>query len=108
MVTFVVSPEVLAMVVGILLSLLFSYVPGLNVKFAALEPEVKRLIMLGLLFLASAAIYAGTCVAWFDSGITCDQSGLFRLVMIFIYAMITNQSTYQVSPQTASVRAARK
>ncbi len=108
MVTFVTTAEVLALVVGMVLSLAFSYVPGLNTKYAGLGAEVKRLIMLGMLFLVAAVIYAGTCGGWFDSGISCDRTGLMHLVTIFITAMIANQSTYLVTPQARSVKAARK
>lgn len=101
--SFEVSPELLASIAGVVLSLVFSFTPGLNVKFAALVPEVKRLIMLGLLFLVSAGVYAGTCTGILSSGITCDQSGILRLIWIFIAALMANQSTYTITPKTENV-----
>jgi hypothetical protein len=43
------TAENLASMVGVILSLGFSYIPGLNTKFARLEGEHKRLIMAGIL-----------------------------------------------------------
>lgn len=55
--TFAVTPEILSAIAGTILSLVFSYIGGLNVKFAALAPENKRLIMAGILLTVSAAIF---------------------------------------------------
>ena len=55
------SAETLAMVAGIILTLTFSYVPGLNRQYATLSPEFKRLIMLGLLILVSAGAIGVAC-----------------------------------------------
>ena len=102
--SFEVSPEMLVLLAGVVLSLVFSYVPGLNAKYAALLPEIKRVIMLALLALITAVVYAGTCAGWFTSGVICDQPGLMKLIWMFVLAMISNQSTYTISPQSMAVR----
>lgn len=104
--SFEVTPELIAGLAGVVLSLIFSYIPKLNEKFAALGPEVKRLIMLGLLLVVSAGIYGGTCGGIIQSGISCDKSGLLHLVWMFVTATIANQSTYNISPQSQAVRQA--
>ena len=46
------TPDLITMVVGAVLSLLFNYFPTLNVWYAALKTEVKSGIMIGLLAVA--------------------------------------------------------
>ncbi len=48
-----VSSEMIVAIAGVVLSLLFSYIPGLRVWFAGLVAEKKQLIMLGLLVVVS-------------------------------------------------------
>lgn len=105
------SAELLSSIAGVVLSLVFSYVPKLNTKFAALETEVKRSIMLGLLALAAVATYGLACSGWltglFGIQVPCDQSGIQMLIQAFIYAAITNQTAYSLSPKTQAVRQAK-
>lgn len=103
---FELTPEILSSLAGVILSLLFSYIPGLNVKFAALCAETKRLIMAGLLLLISAGIFGLSC-GGILSAVTCDQAGILRLVWMFVMAVVANQSTYQITPLPTAVREAR-
>jgi hypothetical protein len=103
----VLSPELLASVAGILLSLAFSYIPGLRVKWAAVEPDKQRLIMLGLVVLVAGAIFGLGCANWVVVNLACDQSGIQKLVGIIILALIANQSVYAISPLPADVKDAK-
>jgi hypothetical protein len=101
------TAEFLAGIVGIGLSLIFSYVPGLNAKFAALDATYKRLIMLGLLVLTAGVVYGLACIGWAANlgiNLTCDQAGLQELLKALFAAAIANQTAYSLTPQTASVR----
>lgn len=104
------SPEGLALIAGSVLSLLFSYFPGLNVKFAGLSGEIKRLIMLGLLAVVAGAIYGLNCAGFgneIGTIVACNRDGALALAKVFILALIANQSTYSASPETNSVAAAK-
>ena len=105
------TAEILAGVAGILLSLIFSYVPRLNVKFAALSKEVKQLIMLGLIVVVAGASYGLACWGILADltglGLTCDKAGLLGLVRAVVVAIIANQGVYAISPNTQAVRAAK-
>lgn len=104
------SAELISAIAGGLLSLGFSYIPGLNVWFAGLESIYKRLIMAGLLLLVSAAVFGLGCTSWAAGwGIeaTCDQPGLQVMIGAFIAALVANQATYQISPETSKVRTAK-
>jgi hypothetical protein len=96
------TPELLVSIAGIILSLAFSYIPGLDVKFAALEGVYKRLVMLGLMVLTAAGAYGLSCAGLIDAS-TCDQAGAWGLVQLFIFAAIANQSAYMLSPETERV-----
>ena len=101
---FIVTPAVLAAIAGAVLSLAFSYIPGLNAKFAALPSENKSLIMAVMLLLASLAVYGLGCAGIVQSGIGCDQKGAVQLAFIFISAIMANQSVYALSAPTQAVK----
>ena len=104
---FTLTPDMLAAFAGVVLSLLFSYVPGMNVWFAGLTGQVKRLIMLALLALVAGAIFGLGCAGIVSAGATCDNAGVVQIVWLFVLAMIGNQSMYLATPQTWAVRIAR-
>lgn len=103
-----VSPELLTLVAGVILSLLFSYVPGVNTWYAAQSDEYKKLFMLILLAVTAGGIFALACGGvlpeLFGLAVTCDQTGALGLVQAFLYALIANQSAYKLTPQTRAVK----
>lgn len=104
------SAEFLAVLAGAVLSLLFSYIPGLNVWFGGLESTYKRLIMLGLLAAVAGVVYGMACAGWGESfgiALTCDQAGLVELLKAFGLAAIANQTAYGLSPEPAAVQVAK-
>lgn len=108
MTQFQITPEILAGIAGVLLSLAFSYVPGVSVAFASLKPESKRLIMAGMLAIISVILYLLNCKSILWIGLTCDQTGIIQLVTIFISSIVANQGAFSLTPQTQAVKAARK
>jgi hypothetical protein len=105
------TPVQLTTIAGIVLSLFFSYVPGVNARFAALLPEYKRLIMLGLLLVTSLVIFGLSC--WTATapdlpGVTCDLPGAVDLFWTFLAAVIANQATFAISPQPKAVRESKR
>lgn len=58
------SAEQLSLIAGAILSLVFSYVPGVAPWFAGLRSEYKRLLMAGLLLLSAAVVMALSCSSW--------------------------------------------
>lgn len=95
-----IDQTLLAGLAGVLISLVFSYVPGAKSWFAARQSVEKRLIMLGMLLLASLLLMAATCANLYDVGLSCDQQGVTDLVRLFLVAFVANQSTYVMSPQS--------
>ena len=98
------SAENLSLTAGTVLSLVFSYIPGAKGWFMRFDPQVKRLIMLGLIALSAGAIYGLACLDWgVELGITvtCDRPGLFGLLRQAVLAIIANQGIYAISPHGA-------
>jgi hypothetical protein len=103
---FTLSPETISMIAGVMLTLLFSYVPGLSAWFQTLDSTKKSLVMLGLLVLVSAGAFGLSCAGWI-TGLACTQVELRRLVWCLVLAIIANQAIYKISPETAAVKAAK-
>lgn len=99
------TPDLITMVVGALLSMLFNYFPALNVWYAALKTEVKSGIMIGLLALASVVIYLLSLYGIIEISQPVDWVLVLRT---FILAVVANQSAYVIAPQTSAVKAAKQ
>jgi len=94
------TAETLAMLAGAVLSLAFSYVPGLSAWFGNLEGTYKRLVMAGLLLLVAVGVAGLACAGFgpdFNLGITCDRAGLVGLFQAFMLALVANQATYSIT-----------
>ena len=99
------TPDLITMVVGAVLSLLFNYFPTLNVWYAALKTEAKSGIMIGLLAVASVVIYLLSLYG------IIEVEGPITWIMVlrtFVLAMVANQSAYIISPQTVAVKEAKQ
>ncbi len=94
------SAEKLAVLAGIVISLLFSYVPGFATWYNPLDGIKKRLIMLGALLLVPLGAFGLSCATPID-GVTCNQVGAWALVQVFVTAAIVNQATFALSPKKA-------
>jgi hypothetical protein len=105
------TPDILFGAAGAILSLLFSYIPGLNAWFAGLKSEFKQLIMLGLIVIVAGVAYGLSCAGVLGNltgiKLTCDEAGLLGLLRAVFLAIVVNQGTYGLSPQTGAVRKAK-
>jgi len=86
--------QTLSGIAGAVLSLLFSYIPGLSDWFGNLSDKQRSLVMLLSLLVTAGGIYALSCAQLTDIGTTCDKKGAMDLVKIFIAALVANQGTY--------------
>lgn len=91
------TSDQLSAVAGVVLSLAFSYVPGLSDWWGAKEPTVKRLIMAMLLLLVAAGAFGLSC-ANVVSNIACSRDGVLGIVNAFVAALVANQAAYLISP----------
>jgi hypothetical protein len=99
------EPEELAAAAGVILSLSFSYIPGLHERFSDLSPTHKRLVMLSLLAAAALGTYALSCYGGglgAPQPVDCSQAGIWVLLRALLTAVIANQSAFAVSPKLNS------
>jgi hypothetical protein len=96
-----IYPEELSAAAGVLLSLGFSYLPGVKEKFSALQPTQKRLVVLALLLAAALGTFALGCLrpGWLASS-ACSEDGAWALLRIFVVAVIANQAAFEISPRS--------
>ena len=97
------TPEVISGIVGVLLTILFSYFPKLRVWYAGLVSETKSLIMLGLLAVSSVTIYL---LAFYGVIVTSEPVTWYTLINVLFVAVATNQPAYKLLPQPADVKEA--
>jgi hypothetical protein len=102
----VLSVDVLAGLAGTLLSLAFNYIPGLREKYAGL-PEVKKSWIMALALLAAVGLVIGTSCLNLWVLTPCTKIGILDVLKLLGIALVTNQSTYKLSPQVASVKAVK-
>jgi hypothetical protein len=88
--------DLLLAVTGIVLSLVFTYVPKLKEWWAARE-SAQAPIMLGVIFLVSAAYFGLACTALaakIGIVIPCTTDGAITVGLAFIKIVVANQATY--------------
>jgi hypothetical protein len=96
------TPEFLASIAAVILSLLASYLPGFSTWYDSTSPNQKRLIMLALLAHTTAGSFGLACAGFADQfGVvaSCTEVGAIDLIKAFIAAVIANQAAYAVTPR---------
>lgn len=83
----------LAAAAGILLSLAFSYIPGLSGWYDAQTAQTKALVMAGVLLVVAAGALGLSCANW-GTYFECNKVGLQSAIEVFIAALIANQAVY--------------
>jgi hypothetical protein len=92
------TAEELSAIAGVVLSLVFSYVPGVAGWYEKLQADWKRVLMAVLLLAVAGAISGLSCGGVIDA-VECSQAGALGLVKILIAALVANQGTYLISPK---------
>ena len=94
------TPESLAAISAVILSLLFSYLPGLSTWYGNLTAAVKQAIMGVLLIVIAVVIYLMACAGFasdFNLSIACTRAGAVELLNVLIAALVANQATYVIT-----------
>jgi len=91
---------------GLVLSLAFSYIPGLSGAYARLSETTKMLVMAVLLAIVAAGSVLWACRS--ASVLTgCVGESWGGYLQAFISALVANQGAHRLSPPTAEVKAAK-
>jgi hypothetical protein len=100
------TAEQLIAIAGAILSLAFSYIPGLKTRYEPLSDELKRLVILELLALVVAGVFGLACSrfgAYLGLTMACDEPGLVALVWSLVVAVMANQSIYLITPKRLKI-----
>jgi hypothetical protein len=89
------TPELITAIAGILLSLLFEFVPGFESWYGKFSKQQKRLFMVGALFLVVGGAFALSCLGIF-AYFVCSGAGAWTALQAFILALIANQTVHLV------------
>lgn len=94
------TPHFLAAIVGALLSLSFTYIPGWRVRYGGLTSEIKSLIMLGCLTVATIVLYF---LVKFGVLVPTQPVNVWTFLWMLYLALTGNQITYKISPLPGDV-----
>ena len=102
--------EQLVALVGVILSILFNYLPGAADWYAGQTETYKKLFMLLLLVLTTLGFFGASCAGILTQLypgllVSCDKPGLLGLIWVLIQAVIANQATYKISPTLERIQA---
>jgi hypothetical protein len=104
----VLGEEVLIALAGVVLSVIFTYMPKLRVMYGGLASETKQLIQLILITSIAGIMFAFTCTSFFMvPGVECTQQGMITLIIYIFLAAGGNQLAYKLSPQPGDVKSAK-
>lgn len=110
------SAEALVALSGIVLSLVFSFLPTVKDWYAARTGDEKRAVMAGLLLVVAGAVFGLSCAGIgvnplgspivFDDpaqAATCNKAGVLDLIGQYILALTlagaANQAMYRLTPR---------
>lgn len=87
--------ELISALAGILISLAFEFIPGVEGWYNGLPKQYKRLFMVGALALVVGGAFGLSCanlLALFP----CTGAGAWLAVQAFVAALVANQSVHLV------------
>lgn len=94
------TSDTLSALAGVLLSLAFSYLPGLRGWYADQAPETRALVNLAALLVVGLIAFGISC-AGLEPVVPCSQPGAWALVRAFAAAAVLNQTTYTITKRIA-------
>jgi hypothetical protein len=100
----VISSDLLAGTAGIVLSLLFSFTPGLGQWLARKDPVWKRLTVLIAVVIVAAGAFALSCanVQGLPFAVQCTQAGAVGLLQSVVVCLIANQTADRITPNVGA------
>ena len=99
------NENILISAAAVLLSVAFNWLPKLREWYTFQDDNNQRLIMLGVLVLATLAVFGTACTGFQIPGVvwvgTCDAAGAKVLGQLFINAVALNQVAFLILPKPA-------
>lgn len=102
------TPVLIATVIGAIVSLAASYLPGFRTWWAVLAAETKQAVMAVAMIVVGVVVYAAACTPGLGFPfVACPTGGVWSLLAIILSALMGNQSADRVSPDTQDVKAVK-
>lgn len=99
-----ITSDILSGAAGVLLSLAFSFIPGLGQWLAVKDPVWKRLTVLIAVVLVAAGAFALSCanVQGLPFQVACSTAGAVGLVQAVVVCLIASQATNSITPNVGA------
>ena len=95
------TPDLIVMLAGVLLALIFDFIPKAKAWFDMKSVEGKRLINAGILLVVVGAIFGFNCLGWGAGlgipAVVCTQEGALFMVQLFVLGIGMNYGTHAVA-----------
>ncbi len=91
------NAELLAGLAGVLVSLVFEYVPGVSQWLDAKPAQYKKLFMLGAMAVVGAGSFGLSCFSPYQLGIDCDTNGAWGVLATVGAAVVANQGFHRIT-----------
>ena len=88
------TPEAIAAIVGVVISLILEYVPKVKSWYNAQGDTQQKLVTLGVGLVVVAAIFGLGCANLLSPYWTCDWAGGYNAALVFLAYVLANQTTY--------------
>ncbi len=93
------SPEQIAAVAGVILSLLLEYLPYFSDWYNAQPDNIQRLIVLAIGAVVVGGAFGLGCLGLVAVSWPCSWAGGWQAVLSFISFILSSQATYLVLPK---------
>lgn len=97
MFSFEITPEALLIFISAALALLFDYIPALKKWYDTKSEVEKRQIMLGMLLVSGTIVFAGSCLGWFITNLTCTPQDGLNFFIALLYSIGVNQGVHKLT-----------
>jgi hypothetical protein len=94
-----ITANIISGVAGILLSLGFSYIPSFSEWYYSITKQLRGLVMVGFMALVAVVVWLLSCYVGYGF-VQCTTNGAKVLIEAFVSALLLNQATYQVTPES--------
>lgn len=100
--------QIFIVLVSIVLSVAWSFLPKLRVKFAELAANIKAIVNVILMIILAVLMFLFTCTNWNPiPGVVCSIEGAKSLATLIFLAVVGNYTTYGLTDPPEDVKAAK-
>ena len=95
------TPDLIVMVAGLLLAIVFDFVPKAKGWFDTKSVEMKRLINAGIMLLVVVVVFGFNCLGWGEGlgipAVACTQAGALFMIQLFVLGIGMNYGAHAVA-----------